>query len=202
MEPRRILSFLFVCTALLLLWSCGGGGGGGGDEDYQSAAEIDLNVVPNDIDPGDRSLVTMHVGKVRPEGLLLKIRYPLGVVYVAESGRFERGGLLFTLTPALEVADDKNVYLLFLFNQSDFGPDGQDTALLQFEIRAVNGGIQGAVEADPVIREPGATIAEQFDIANPLFGAKESIDFTVSGTFVEPTATPTPAPSATPTPSK
>ena len=177
--------------------SCGGGGGGS-DGGYQPAAELDLSVVPNEIDPGDRSFVTMHVWDVREEGLLLALRYPYGVVYVADSGRFERDGKAYTLTPVLETSDGTYVYLLFLFNQSDFGANGQETATVSFELEARNGGIKGAVEVDPKIRVPGATINQQFDIANPLFGAKESVEFKVSGTNIPPTATPTPRPTSTP----
>lgn len=191
-----VASLIAVCIASLLLITCGGGGGGGSD--FPAAAQVKINVRPNDIDPGDHTLVTILVWDVRPEGILLKIRYPENIAYVENSGRFSINGEVYGLVPALIESDGTYVYLLYSFNQSDFGESGQDQATITLELEAENGGVDGKVEVDPFLREPGKTVEEQFDIGNPLFGAKDADVIKVSGTPIPATATPTEVPTVAP----
>ncbi len=191
----KVASLFAVCIASFFLITCGGGGGG---SDFPAAAEVKIHVRPNKIDPGDHLLATILVWNVRPEGILLKIRYPENIAYVENSGRFAINGEVYGLMPALIESDGTNVYLIYSFNQSDFGEHGQDQATITLELEAMNGGVDGKVEVDPFVREPGKSVEEQFDIANPLFGPKDGDVVKVSGTPVPATATPTEIPTAAP----
>ncbi|NMC62000.1 MAG: hypothetical protein GYA55_02405, partial [SAR324 cluster bacterium] len=162
-----ISCLLIACT---ILSTCGGGNGGG-SSDYKAAAETVISVVPGSIDPGDRSLVSVRIWDVHPDGILLKVRFPLGLSYVKNSGQFEIHSVREIKNPIENVSDSENTYLVFFFSGSTFGDNGKDTGTLKFEIQATKASIEGEVEVDPVIRDLSVPADEQFDISNPLFGA-------------------------------
>ena len=188
MKAHRF-ALLLAAACLLALHGCGGGGGGGGSE-YRPAAEVTINASPGSIDPGDRTYITIHIWNVHPDGILLKVRYPLGLSYVKNSGHFDVEGSEFSMTPDITAEDSKYGYLVFAFSQSDFGPQGRDTGLATFQLLATKDSITGTIGVDPTIRDPSLPVRSQFDVANPLFGAKDEDNINVSGPNVNPTATP------------
>lgn len=185
---KLLSSLLLVALISPVIHSCGGGGGGGSDETL--AADVSITAAPGTIDPGDRSLITVGAWNVHPDGILLEVRFPVGLTYRTDSAEFEIDGQKTSIRPAINEADATNVYLIFAFDQSDFGSDGKKEGKVTFEIQAAKAGIDGLVEVDPVIREPGVPVSQQFDIANPLFGAKDEDNIVVTGGS---TLTPTPS---------
>jgi len=186
--------FLWISCLLIsttMLGACGGGGGGGGSSDYTAAAETVISVVPGSIDPGDRSLVNVRIWDVHPDGILLQVRFPLGLSYVKNSGQFEIHSESEIKNPIKNASDSESTYLVFFFSGSTFGDKGKDTGTLKFEIQAKKASIEGEVEVDPVIRDLSVPAEQQFDINNPLFGAEDSDNIFVSGpTTPKPDSTP------------
>ena len=182
------LSLFSLLTAIcLILMACGGGGGGGGS-DVTVAAQVDISVEPGRIDPGDRALVTIHASDVNAGGIVLKVRFPEGLAYVKNTGSFVINGEKLILTPDFNSSDGQNVYLAFLFAQSDFGEDGTDEATITFQIQGNTSPVTGLVEVDATIQDPSLTADQQFDINNPLFGAKDSDSINVGQSSTTPTA--------------
>src|SRR4051812_16568211 len=87
MYSRYFALCLFVpVSALVLLSGCGEGGGGGGDE-FIGAAEVNVRSSPSEIDTGDRTKVEVLVREVADDGIILKVRFPDGLLYVPDSSQ-------------------------------------------------------------------------------------------------------------------
>lgn len=166
-------------TALFLL-GCGGSGGSS-DSDFVGAAESKLTIAPNTIDTGDRALARIELSNVYQDGIMLKVRYPLGL-------RFISGSTLLGLTKddkdAREVAPtiigaakDQN-YLIYFINPKSSRKDDQKY-YLSFEFEGTQKIRDGEIEIDADIDDPNIVNTLEFTLADPEFLAESSATINV-----------------------
>ena len=172
----------FVVTALLCLIplaGCGGGGGddGGSDGDFNGAAEASVSASPSEIDPGDRTRVTIEIRDVNPDGIALKIRFPDGLEYVPASAYLTIDKEKIDVTPTVSVRKDSSRYLVFYIAQEDLGE--QNEGKLQFELLGIGSEPEGMIEIDPDVDNPQIPNSEEFVVDNPGFTAEAATEISV-----------------------
>ena len=176
---NRVFFSAILIVSACLASSCGGGGGGDGE--YVGAARASLELQPSRIDPGDRTQVRIQIWDVHHNGILLKVRFPDALQYVANSSEMRINAVERRLQPGVVQSDGRDNFVVFFLEQDDFGLDGRDKGTLILELEAVENLEGGEVEVDPDVNDPDIPDSAEFDINNPEFQAESSDDITVSG---------------------
>jgi hypothetical protein len=178
-------SLLLLGVSLSAALGCGGGGGGGGGDTFVGAASVNVNATPSRIDSGDRTLVAIELSNVHENGIAVKVRYPVGLRYVASSAILQIGEKEIDVSPTVNaVADEEDsVYLVFYLTQSQFRRSNQEyegesgTLVVQLEGRRSI--IDGEIEVDPDVDDPAEDNSVEFDINNPEFISEASASIEV-----------------------
>jgi len=137
-----------------------------------------LNVAPTVIDTGDIMKVTVDIQSVDPLGAALKVRFPVGLLYVPESSILEAGGMKFEIAPQKNVSDSDNVYLIFYITNLSFG--GNPAGQLSFKLLGDDEVSEGEVGVDTDLDDPRVENAEEFDVEDPDFTAQDSVSVRVN----------------------
>jgi len=159
------------------LAGCGGGGGGGGD--YIGAALVSLEASPRQIDPGDRTQLTIRIAEVDENGIALKIKFPVELKYVSSSTTLETSDrdepIIVPVTNS--VNSDPDRYLVYYFKRSRFGEDNQGTLRLQLE--AVDELSSGKIQIDADVDDPKVSNTTEFQVSSPEFGAEDEVSIEI-----------------------
>lgn len=126
----------------ILLWclvplALGCGGGGGGDS-FVGAGNITVKVSPNEVDTGDRTLVTLSFNELHPDGVAIKLRYPSGLNYIPDTSFWKIDGEELDASPFVEVDANiaQSLYLVYFLDRGILGEKNEGS--LTFELRAVD----------------------------------------------------------------
>ncbi len=168
MEISRLNLTAFILALSLALCSCGGGGTGGSKGG--GAAKLKLQVDPRIIDTGDIMGVNVKISEISPSGIALKIRYPIGLVYVADSSFIEVGGNIYDIGPDFEEADSTHVYLVFFLSRDDLV--GRDEGIVGLTLVGEAAIEDGLLEIDADLDDQLIDNDVEFDIQNPAFTAQ------------------------------
>lgn len=174
---KLLLSSVFCSLLCLPLQGCGGGGGGGGD-DFIGAANITLEAKPGKIDTGDRTLVTIQIRDIHPNGILLKVRMPKGLAYVPNTSFLNVGDNQVDVGPDKNVTKDSKTFLVFFLDPSDFNPE--DSGELTFQLVGNEAVTEGLIEVDADVNDPLVNDDNEFSANTPEFGAEDSVDIEVT----------------------
>ncbi len=153
-------TLLFRCLvpfALVILLGCGGGGGG---DSFVGAGNITIKVSPNEVDTGDRTLVTVTFDELHPDGVAIKLRYPSGLNYIPDTSFWKIGGEELDASPFVEVSADisQSLYLVYFLDRSILGE--KNSGSLTFELRAVDQTSENSeIEADVDVLEEDPTFS-------------------------------------------
>lgn len=170
-------SLVVPLSAIVLLAGCGGGGGGSNDGsggNFVGAAVVEIDASPKTIDTADRTQLRVQISDVHEDGIYLKIKFPEGLRFVANSSVLTVNGGETDLAPIVNSAAENGVYLVYSFDQDDFGRDLEGELRLQLE--AIDELAGGLIEVDADVRTEQA-----FDIENPNFGAEDGVEIEVIG---------------------
>lgn len=192
LPPTHRLALFALSTGILfgLLSGCGGGGSGGGTTGFE-AARVSLAVDRNNIDTGDLMGVRVFLSDVRPEGVLLKLRYPEGLRYRRASSELETDGDVVDIDPFTERRKNELAYLVYILPREAFGDSG--SGIVRFTLDAVERA-DGTLAVDPDFNDPNLTSSQKFDVDSPQFDAEDEEPVTVSDGTPSGTPTPTPTP--------
>ncbi|NMC63897.1 MAG: hypothetical protein GYA55_12105 [SAR324 cluster bacterium] len=173
---------LLVISLLTIfsLTNCGGGGGGDDPLDFVGAATVDLRNQPHRIDPGNHTRVQVKVSDVHKNGIALKVRFPVGLLYVPDSAELTVDSVNKDMNPDVNASDNNYVYLVWYMDQSLFGPNGEKSGSLVFELRGVSEVDDGNIEAMVSVLDPHLPDGTGFDINNPNFSAQTDDYITVN----------------------
>ena len=170
-----IVSILTPLATITLLAGCGSGGGGGGDGgDFVGAALVQIDASPRSIDTADRTQLRVEISDVHEDGIYLKIRYPEGLKFVGNSSVLVVNGGETDLAPIINQPAENGNFLIYSFDQDDFGRDLNGELRLQLE--AIDELAGGFIEVDADVRTQQA-----FDVENPNFGAEDGVEIEVIG---------------------
>lgn len=176
---KKLTSPLLLIALTLQLLGCGGGGGGGGDAESGRPAEVEASVDINKIDTGDRTTATIFISNVNKDGIMLKIRTPVGLDYVTDSGYLTISGASINVDPTFNKTDATNNYLVYFFSRSIFGEENYGELSVQFQgSKAV---AEGKIEVDPDINDLTVADSAEFNVADPKFSAEASAKIKVMG---------------------
>ena len=179
-SSRKTSLQLISCISIfaLLFSGCGGGGGNSSSDPSVTPAYVNLDVVPKNLDAGDKTTVIVYVQDINPDGIFLKIRTPLSVLYVNNSGFLEIDGQDQNLDPDFYQADATYNYLVYRLPAASIPPGKEGKIIVQYQaIAAVAAGMV-AVDAD--YNDPDINDAVEFDVKNPLFTPIDSVDIVVA----------------------
>lgn len=155
-----------------------GGGGGSSDNNSSSgAAEASVRTSPNNIDVQDRTEVRISLKKVNRNGIVVKIKYPRKLEYVAATSFLKVDGEDKDVNPDVSASVDSKSYLAFFFPRSFFGDvsDNEDDeevsspGELRFELVGRERLTQGAIEIDVDVDDPTISNPGEFDPSSPAF---------------------------------
>lgn len=190
---RLILSISLV----VVFYACGGGGGGGGG-DAVIGADVSIGTDPNKIDSGDRTVTKLEVNDVNTNGVVLKVRYPKALAYVADTSRLLVDGTSYVLDPDVLKTSGDSTYQVYFLAQGQFG-DGS-FGEISFQLRARDSVTDGKIEVDPDVDDPAVSRSRKFSVDDPQFDAEDFVYITVkdnSGSTPGGTTTGTVAATAT-----
>lgn len=164
---KRMPGWLFVLSSLLVCAGCGGGGGG---SDFIGAAYVSISTTPSAIDSGDRTRTRIQISEVHEDGIILKIRFPAGLVYVRDSAFLELPGQQIDIGPARNVEAGNYRYLVFFFSRGQFAP--YNYGELIFQLQGISAVSDGRIEVDADVDDPLIDNSVEFDPKNPEFTAE------------------------------
>ncbi len=170
-------SIVVPLSTITLLAGCGGGGGsgdGGSGGNFVGAAVVEIDASPKTIDTADRTQLRVRISDVHEDGIYLKIKFPEGLRFVPNSSVLTVNGGENDLAPIVNSAAENGVFLVYSFDQEDFGRDLDGELRLQLE--AIDELAGGIIEVDADVRTQ-----EAFDIENPNFGAEDGVEIEVIG---------------------
>ena len=167
-----LLSTLFV--------GCGVGGSGGGsgtDASSDLAANVEVAVSPGVVDTGDRTTATIYIDNISEDGVVIKLRFPIGVRYILGTSELQIDGDSIAVAPTTNVSDEKNSYLVYFFRKSLFG---DSSAFLELKLLATAKVAKGLVEVDADLNDISVDDQDEFLVATPNFSAQGSDGITVN----------------------
>lgn len=170
-----MVAFAALCLALP---ACGGGGGGGGG-DFVGAANASVSVSPEQIDTADRMLVRVDVSDVNESGIALKIKFPVGLVYVPSSSSLLVDGKPLDISPDVYVAENNSRFLVFYLAEPSFGEN--KAGRVEFFLEGATRVLEGTLEVDADVDDPLTDNSVEFDPKNPDFAAEDSVQVRVEG---------------------
>ncbi len=174
---RHLYLTLFLCFTLALT-ACGSGGGGGDDYDLLKGADIDLSVKPNAIGVGERTLVTVDIRRVNPDGVVVVVRYTTGSLrLVTGSTRLIIGRDSVAITPTFGPgARSEFTYVTFYLPQSTFDEDLEGR--IELELFGDKRDNSARVEIDQFKHDVLISPEREFSLSDPNFSAddEEAVD--------------------------
>jgi hypothetical protein len=173
-QPSKLgtVKFAVGLVACLTLIGCGGGGGGGSDDTFSGAALVAISSTPSEIDAGDRTKLVIDISQVHPDGIALKLRFPDGLRYVANSSVVVVNDNESDSGPAVNVSKDGYVYLVYYFTKARFGENSSGE--LQIELEGVTGISDGDIEVDADVDDPLISNSSEFSVDNPEFQTQDA----------------------------
>lgn len=167
--------FLSLIVSLSLL---GCGGDGSSDDSFLGAARVGLSISPNSLDTGDRTTIDIFLSDLNFDGVVVKIRYPKSLSYVAETAFLEIGAnLKLKFNPVIEASSSLDTYLIFILEPSTIELDRNRVLTLQLRADKAGSGMIG-VDAD--VLEKGITGATfQFNPDNAQFSSEDESSISV-----------------------
>lgn len=176
MTTRSLLLFLILA---LQLTACGVGGGGGNGDSAPSAAEVDVDADPSNIDTGDRMSVAVYLYEISDGGVMLKIKTPVGLDYVTDSGILEVDGQNIDVSPTTNKSDAAANYIVYFLPRRFFGDSNQGILHIRYSASAAIA--KGSIDVDPDFNDPDVTDSKEFSIDAPNFSAEASKEIVVTG---------------------
>lgn len=169
----KALFSAIAITTTLFLSACGGGGGGSS----AGPAQVHLSIDHTKIDAGDTMSIEIEISDVNDDGIMLKIRTPLGLDYVTDSGYLVVEEIPLNFDPTFYKADEQYNYLVYFITRNLFGEDNYGRFTVVFKGTAAIAA--GTVDVDTDVIETATPYSKQFDIKNPLFSAEDSVKIVV-----------------------
>lgn len=169
---KTLAALIFIIS--LVVSACGGGGGGGGG--FVGAADLQLEVEPRVVDPGDRLFVRIRINEIHEDGIMLKLRFPSAIRYVRDSAMLyrDRGDDQGRAYPPTENETvESSIYLVFFVDHDDLEGDNRGELLLELEAREEVD--DGQVEVDADVDNPRVDDDKEFDAENPAFAAEDRV---------------------------
>ena len=164
----------FVITSFLT--ACGGGGGGS-DTNFFGAALVNIDATPREIDPADRTKVTVRIDQAHENGVILKVRYPSELKYVVDSAFVDSDGTKKDISPiGGEQSANRDNYLAFCFLPRDFEDRSNK---FTFELEGLSDFSKGKIEVDPDVKSTEGDDSCVFDASDPKFNGEDSIEISV-----------------------
>lgn len=169
---------IFALFSLVTYTACGGGGGGG-TSDFQGAARVFIEASPVKIDTGDRMQIRIDISDIHPDGILLKIKFPVGLRYVLSSSNFSTNNETFDATPIFNVrGKEDSRFLVYSVNRSSFGE--RERGKLNFELQGIAETPNGEIQVDPDVNNPLIANSDEFKANNPDFSPEDGLGVAVS----------------------
>ncbi|MDZ4785680.1 MAG: hypothetical protein SGJ02_06360 [bacterium] len=168
----KILKTLSIAISLCLI-ACGGGGSG---DSFVGAGNVSVKVSPDEIDTGDRVLVTVEFNEAHPDGVTIKLRYSDGFAYIPDTSILTVDGDELDSSPDANVAADlvQSTYLVYNISRSILG-DRNDGKLI-FELRGIESTSDNSeIEVDIDVLEANKI----FSAESPEFSAQDSTGLVV-----------------------
>lgn len=164
---------VFIVLALFAA-GCGGGGDGGDG----GPANVDISAFPEKLDAGDLTNVKITISDVNEDGIMLKIRTPLGLDYVNDTGYLKVDDVLINLDPDFYQADSKFNYLVYFLPRNYFGESNYGELTVQYQ---GSGAIPaGTIDVDADLDNPAVSHGKQFTVSAPNFTAVDKQKIVVS----------------------
>ena len=182
---RLLLSLSLFLTPII---GCGSGGGGSSNSS-SGAANISVTASPKKIDIQDRTTVRIKLEEVNRNGIVVKVRYPSRLEYVAGTSFLKVDGDDRDITPDVSVQDGNKRYLVFFFPRSYFGdvPDSEDQdqtstpGELRFELVGKDNLSDGTIEVDVDVDDPTIDNSVEFTLDNTAFQVESEASIEVIG---------------------
>lgn len=184
MRAPLFTTLLMVSLAASSLVGCGGGGGDDSSS-FSGAANVSISVTPSELDSGDRALVRVEVNEVHENGILLKLRYSQGLVYVPNSGTVIIDQDETPIKPRFNVVnkDEESVYLVFFLPQKLFRRPGEEysgeSGTVEVQLVGKSAIRDGLIEVDADVDDPGIADSQEFNVSKPEFLAEDQQSITV-----------------------
>lgn len=163
---------------LLLTLTCTACGGGGGGDEFSGAAVVTLDVVPTEVDTGDRIKIEVHAGSIYSGGIVVKVRYPNAFSYVTDTSflKFDSKDLIDT-APDGEFKSDKTSmsFLVFTFDASEIAD--HTSATITFELQAnqaTSTSSENLIAVDADVFD-----STTFDLNDPKFSSDDEVEVKV-----------------------
>ncbi len=176
MNHRTLLILgLFLVAGSLMGSSCFDGSSSG--PTVQPPAEARIRTSPEQIDTGDRTEVEVELFDFVEDEIAIKIKYPLGLVYVSETAFLVLDGELVDIGPDEEESDSTDTYLVFYFSTDDLvDADGNALSRMEliFELEGNEDVSDGTIEVDIDLDNPDVSNSSEFAVATPKFDAQDS----------------------------
>ena len=152
----------------LFLCACGGGGGGGSD----NPADLSVYSEPSTIDGGDFMTVHVQISNSIDQGIILKVRAPIGLTYLTDSSYITVDSTGIKVDPTFSKADDKYTYLVYFFRRTIFGDSNYGD--LKFQYEGTGSITTGTIDVDSDVFNPNESFSSQFNVKTPNFTAQDS----------------------------
>lgn len=156
-----------ILAPFIFLASCGGGGGGSSGQ-----AVVNVSAEPSKLDAGDITTVSIEVYDVQDGGVVLKIRTPVGLDYVNDSGFLAVDGVSLNLDPDFYKTDDTYNYLVYFLGRNLFGED--NFGLLTVNYQGTGAVAAGTIDVDADANDPSVPDSSEFSADAPNFSAQDS----------------------------
>ncbi len=166
---KKNIIVLFLILFSFSFVSCGSHGG---DNNEAFSAIVNISANPNVVDTGDRTQLVVKISEVHQNGILLKIRFPKSLSYVADSSYIiasSSSDKKTKVTPEEKGKKYEYTYLVYFLNPKQFGD--KNKGKLYFELKALKAEKNVAVEVDPDVNDPAIPDDKEFSIVDPDFSA-------------------------------
>jgi hypothetical protein len=176
-----ILTFAVLTTTASITGSITGCGSGGSDSSaFGGTAFVSVSASPNLIDVGDQTFVKIEVGDISNESFFLKVRFPPSLSYIAGTSFIEVDGKDVRRDPEriFYNEDERKNYLIYFLEKAEI--DNEKDTRVTLNLVGEERLSSGKIEVDPDIDNPNIPNNEEFDPANPQFGAETETDIEVN----------------------
>jgi hypothetical protein len=182
----KSMAVLILASVWVSLTGCGGGGGGSDEsENDQGPATVKLAVDPKKFDSGDHTEVIVTLRSFKETAVALKVRFPVALSYVQESGIIIVDDVAEERKPNVKKADTEFGYAVFYISTTKLGIDLDDTVEIVFELVGNESVEAGKIEIDVDIDDPKVENNEEFVVATPKFDPQAEADIVVGPAIEE-----------------
>jgi hypothetical protein len=172
----KVLRYLLAVTLLLTIAACGDGSSDG----VFGAAFVSVKATPSFIDVGDRTFVVVDIDQLDDDGILLKVRFPIGLEYLLNSSFIRVRGEDFARDPDLVFTSERENrnYLVYYLSKQQF--DGNDEGTISFDLIGRSLVSRGEIEVDADIDNPNIPNEDEFDPEVTEFNREDSTSIRVN----------------------